>query len=76
MNKLIQPEANDFDESSDPFGPPLSDVDMEAWIERNRDEINASLVRARQDFAEGKAEPWDPEDIMAEVREQLRNEGR
>ena len=72
MNKLTKP-ASDVETD---FGPELSEAEMDAWIARNRDEINASLVRARQDFAEGKAEPWDPEEIMAEVREQLRNEGR
>ena len=77
MNKPAKPETDDFDDLSDVYGgPPPTEAEMEAWIERNRDEINASLDQARQEFAEGKATPWSMDEIMAEVREELRKEGR
>ncbi len=72
MNKLTQPVPGD----DELFGPELSEAEMEAWIARNRDAINESLREARQEFAEGKAEPWDMKEIMAEVEEELRKEGR
>ena len=75
MNKPAKPEADDFDDLSDLYGPPLTEAETEAWIERNRDEINASLDQARQELAEGKATPWNMDEIMAEVREELRKEG-
>jgi antitoxin ParD1/3/4 len=71
MNKLTQPVPDD-----ELFGPELSEAEMEAWIARNRDAINESLREARQEFAEGKTEPWNMEDVMAEVEEELRKEGR
>jgi hypothetical protein len=76
MNKPAKPETDDFDDLSDLYGAPLTEVEMEAWIERNRDEINESLEQARQELAEGKATPWSMDEIMAEVREELRKEGR
>lgn len=77
MNKPAKPEANDVDDLSDLYGgPPLTEAQWDAWMEANRDEINASLRRARQEFAEGKSVPWDPEAIMSEVRDQLRKEGQ
>lgn len=72
MNKHTKP-APDGDED---FGPALSEAELEAWFVRNRDALNESIVEARLELAEGKAMPWDPEEIMAEVREQLRKEGR
>ena len=76
MNKPAKPEAGDFDDLSDLYGPLPTEVEMEAWIARNRDAINESLREARQELAEGKTEPWTMDDIMAEVREELRKEGR
>jgi antitoxin ParD1/3/4 len=77
MNKPAKPEADDVDDLSDLYGgPPPTEVAWDAWMEANRAEINASLRRARQELAEGKSAPWDPEAIMSEVREQLRKEGR
>jgi len=70
MNKLTQPVPDD-----ELFGPELSEAEMEAWIARNRDAINESLREARREHAEGKSKPWDSEEILAEVREQLRKEG-
>lgn len=72
MNKLTKPVPDD----EELFGRKLSEAEMEAWIARNRDAINESLREARQEFAEGKAEPWSMADIMAEVEEELGKEGR
>lgn len=77
MNKPTKPEADDVDDLSDLYGgSPPTEVQWDAWMEANRDEVNASLRRARQAFAEGKSAPWEPEAIMSEVRDQLRKEGR
>lgn len=77
MNKPAKPEAEDVDDLSDLYGgPPPTEAEWDAWMNANRDEINASIERAEQEFAEGKSVTWDPEAIMAEVREQLRREGR
>lgn len=76
MNKPAKPEADDFDDLSDLYGPLPTEAETEAWIERNRDEINASLEQARQELAEGKATPWSMDEIMAEVRDELHKEGR
>jgi len=63
MNTLTQPVPDD---DSD-VGPALSEAEMDAWIARNRDAINESLVEARRDLAEGRAEPWDFEALMADA---------
>jgi len=63
MNKPTQPVPED----DEPFGPELSEAEMDAWIARNRDAINESLVEARRDLAEGRAEPWDFEALMADA---------
>jgi len=68
MNKPAKPEVDDFDDLSDLYGPPLTEAEQDVWFERNRNEINASLVRARQEFAEGKATPWDFEEMLADAR--------
>lgn len=72
MNKPTQPVPDD----DALFGPELSEAEMDAWIARNRDAINESLREARQELAEGRAEPWDMNEILAEVEEELRKEGR
>ena len=71
MNKLTQPVPEDDD-----FGPELSEAEMDAWIARNRDAINQSIIEADREFAEGNAQPWTMDEIMAEVEEELRKEGR
>jgi hypothetical protein len=76
MNKPAKPEADDFDDLSDLYGPMPTEAEWDAWIARNLDEINESLDKARQEFEEGKSVPWDPEAVMDEVREQLRKESR
>jgi antitoxin ParD1/3/4 len=69
MNKPAKPEADNFDDLSDLYGgAPPTEAEMDAWIAANLDEINASLVQARQEFAEGKAEPWDIDEILADLR--------
>lgn len=68
MNKPAKPEADDADDLSNLYGPPLTEAEEDAWIARNRDEINASLRQARQEFAEGKATPWNFEEMLAEAR--------
>ena len=72
MNKLTKPVSEDEDD----FGPELSEAELEAWFARNRDALNESITQARKDHAEGRSKPWDMEEIMTEVREQLRKEGR
>ena len=73
MNKPAKPEAEAFDDLSDLYGgPPPTEAEWDAWIAANRDEINESLRRARQDFAEGKAKPWDIEEMLAEARAELK----
>lgn len=71
MNKPAKPEADDFDDLSDIYGPMPTEAEWDAWIARNLDEINESLDRARREFAEGKAKPWDIEEMLAEARAEL-----
>jgi hypothetical protein len=71
MNKLTKPVPDEDD-----FGPELSEAELEAWFARNREALNESIAQARKDHAEGRSKSWDGEEIMAEVREQLRKEGR
>jgi antitoxin ParD1/3/4 len=70
MNKLTQPVPDDEGD----FGPELSEAEMDAWIARNREAINESLREARQEFAEGKAEPWDSEEIIAGALKRMAEE--
>jgi hypothetical protein len=73
MNKPAKPEADDADDLSDLFGPPLTEAEDAAWWERNREVIGQLVEEA---LAETEPPtPWNPEEIMAEVREQLRKEG-
>jgi antitoxin ParD1/3/4 len=63
MNKLMKPVPEDDDS-----GPELSEAEMEAWIARNRDAINQSIIEADREFAEGKAEPWDFDALLADAK--------
>lgn len=74
MNKPAKPEADDLDPIGDGLGPIPTEPEMDAWFERNR-EIIGQLVQEALDETEPPA-AWDPEAIKAEVREQLRKEGR
>lgn len=76
MNKAAKPEADEDDLSDLYGGPPPTEAEWDAWMQAHRDEINASIEKAERELAEGKSVPWDPEAIMAEVREQLRKESR
>jgi antitoxin ParD1/3/4 len=69
MNKLTKPVSEDED-----FGPELSEAELEAWFGRNRDALNESIREARQEFAEGKAEPWNSEEIIAGALKRLTEE--
>lgn len=74
MNKPAEPEADDFDPIGDGFGPVPTEAEMDSWFERNRETIGQLVQEALNE-----TEPpttWDPEAIKAEVREQLRKEGR
>jgi hypothetical protein len=74
MNKPAKPEAEDFDDLSDLYGgPPPTEAEWDAWWELNRDE--SSAVGRGGAGGNRAAHAWDPEEIMAEVREQLRKEG-
>jgi len=73
MNKPAKPETDDVDDLSDLYGgPPPTEAEMDAWIAANLDEINASIARADKEFAEGKAEPWDFEKMLAEAKAEFR----
>jgi antitoxin ParD1/3/4 len=74
MNKPAKPEADDLEPIDDGLGPIPSEAEMDAWYERNREAIGELVAEA---LAETEPPtPWNPEEIMAEVREQLRKEGR
>jgi antitoxin ParD1/3/4 len=61
MNKPTKPVADDED-----FGPELSEADVDAWIDRNREALRASLEVARQDAAAGRYDTRTMADIIAE----------
>jgi hypothetical protein len=64
MNKPTKPVPED-DEA---FGPALSEAETDAWFARNRDALNESIAEARQELAEGKAEPWDLDEMLGDLR--------
>jgi len=64
MNKLSKPRS----EGEADFGPELSEADMEAWFARNREALNESIAEARRELAEGKAEPWDMDEMLGDLR--------
>ena len=61
MNKLTQPVPNDDD-----FGPELSEAELEAWFERNREALKESLGLARRQLAEGRSDKRTIAEIVAE----------
>ena len=61
MNKLTQPVPDDDD-----FGPELSEAELEAWFERNRDALKESLDLARRQLAEGRSDKRTIAEIVAE----------
>lgn len=66
MNKPSKPIPDD--EVDDGLGPVPSEEEMEAWLVRNRDAINESIIEADREFAEGKAEPWDTDEMLGDLR--------
>jgi antitoxin ParD1/3/4 len=64
MNKLTQPVPDDGED----FGPELSDADVDAWIDRNRDALKVALQEAREQIARGEVSELDMEDIIARGR--------
>ena len=64
MNKLTQPVPEDEDE----FGAELSEADLEAWFERNREPLREALQLARDQIARGEYAELDIEAIVAECR--------
>jgi hypothetical protein len=48
----------------------MDDAFVDAFIERNRDELIRSMEEAERDFAEGRCTPW--EDVKARILEKLR----
>lgn len=67
MNKLTKPVPDD----DELFGPQQSEVEIEAWVERNRDAINDMIREAREDVAEGRVEPWDFEAMLADAKREF-----
>lgn len=61
MNKPSKPVADDED-----FGPELSEADVDAWIDRNREALKASLQEAREDAAAGRYDTRTMAEIIAE----------
>ncbi|MEJ0025861.1 MAG: hypothetical protein WDN01_07530 [Rhizomicrobium sp.] len=71
--KSAKPESNvPVEDDEDFLRPPTEQetAELDAWIERNKDALNASIRRAREDFARG--ESYTLEDVMAEIRERRR----
>ncbi len=64
MNKLTRPVPHD----EELFGPELSDADVDAWIDRNRDALKVALQEAREQIARGEVSELDMEDIIARGR--------
>jgi antitoxin ParD1/3/4 len=64
MNKLTQPVPDDEED----FGPELSDADIDAWIDRNREPLKEALQVARDQVTRGEYAELDIEDIIAEGR--------
>jgi len=62
MNKLTQPHDEEL------FGPELSDADIDAWIDHNRDALKVALQEARDEIARGEVSELDMEDIIARGR--------
>ncbi len=62
MNKPTKPVLSD----EEFLGPELSEAEIEAWIDRNREALKASLEVARRDLAEGRCDTRTMADIIAE----------
>ena len=62
MNKQTKPVPDD----DALFGPELSEAELEAWFERNRDALKESLDVARRQLAEGRSDRRTIAEIIAE----------
>jgi len=61
MNKPTKPVPTE-----ELLGPELSEAEIEAWIDRNREALKASLDVARRDLAEGRHDTRTMDEIIAE----------
>lgn len=61
MNKPTKPVADD-----EHFGSEPSEAELDAWFERNRDALKASLDVARQDAAAGRYDTRTMAEVIAE----------
>ena len=64
MNKLTKPVPDDEED----LGPELSEVEIDAWIDRNQEALKESLQVARDQIARGEYAELDIEGIIAEGR--------
>jgi antitoxin ParD1/3/4 len=62
MNKPAKPVPED----EEVFGPELSEAALDAWVERNREALNASLQVARDELARGERDTRTFQEIIAE----------
>ncbi len=72
--KSTKPDAElPIEEEDEPFRPmtEAEEAEMDAFLFRNREAINASIRRARENFARGESFTLD--EVMARVRKQLRS---
>ena len=68
---LEEPEAAYLHDEDD---TPPEDAAYDAWIERNKDAINASVEKAHQEYLRGECRSLDEvmADIMARAAERIR----
>ena len=59
------------DENERPLTPE-EDTRLDAWFERNKDALKASIEEGRKQFERGECSPLD--DVMARVRAKLADE--
>jgi hypothetical protein len=57
---LEEPETEYLDDER-----PLTDAERDAWIERNKDALNASIEKAHQEYLRGECRSLD--EVMAEI---------
>lgn len=56
-------------EISDLFGPPLTDEELDAFIARNREALEESILRGREDLKAGKCRIITPGNTEAFIEE-------
>lgn len=67
MNKPAKPVAH----SDDVSGTSMSDAEFDAWVERNRDALEASLDEARAQIDRGEIDTRSFAEIIAEGTRRL-----